>query len=212
MELVREVDLWWYLPEYLKEFLEMDKILTAEEPEFQMMVENLERLKNSLYIKTASGEDLKIFEKMLDIKPAENDSVENRRKVVLSLWYDTMPYTIRALKARIEIIQGNDDVNVYMDPDDPFLLHVEAHMDQEGQINALDRLLASMVPANIGHSAQNIIYGEASTKICAGIGSSITGRLFLTNDLIIATDKHIGMQLGIGSSITGKLVLSTEIE
>lgn len=201
----RTVDLWHYLPDFLKDFRELNILFDAEQPEFQLMAENTDGFCENLFIKTAHEEGLAAYEKILNIKPNAGDDLESRRNVVLSRWYDAMPFTVRALKARIGIIQGNDDVQVFIDPDDPFLLHTICHMEQPGQIETLTYILSSMVPANMNVDSRNMIQGTVPLTMTLGVGASVTGSLFLTNDLIGDVKTTFTQYASVGASVTGTL-------
>ena len=86
-----------FLPEFLRDFRELREIITAEEPEFDMLVENLENTLNSMFIETATEMGLEKYEKLLNIKPISTN-IEERRASVMALW-QLLHRDIRLLKS-----------------------------------------------------------------------------------------------------------------
>lgn len=153
---MRIVNLWEYLPDFLKEFKELQALFTAETPTFQGLVANLEKLKDDAFIDTAGADGIAEYEKLLGISPSVTDTLEDRRATVLSRWWGVTPYTFRSLRNRIVTIQGNENVELYFDEDDPYLLHVVTRLEREKQINDLVYILQTMCPANMHYSIENI--------------------------------------------------------
>ena len=112
---MRKVDLWYYLPPFLKEFLEMREILGAEEPEFQELVKQYDDVLKDNFIVTATERGIARFESTLGIRPDASASLETRRSAVLTKWWDATPYTLRTLKNRIAMIQGNSNIQISFD-------------------------------------------------------------------------------------------------
>lgn len=135
-----------FLPEFLRDFRELREIITAEEPEFDMLVENLENTLNSMFIETATEMGLEKYEKLLNIKPISTN-IEERRASVMALWFSNMPFTIRALKERLSMIQGNSNVDAWVTN---YLLHVKTDLSTNEQISNARIIIDSMIPANLG--------------------------------------------------------------
>ena len=135
-----------FLPEFLRDFRELREIIIAEEPEFDMLVENLENTLNSMFIETATEMGLEKYEKLLNIKPISTN-IEERRANVMALWFSNMPFTIRALKERLSMIQGNTNVDAWVTN---YLLHVKTDLSTNEQISNARIIIDSMIPANLG--------------------------------------------------------------
>ena len=91
---MRKVDLWYYLPPFLKDFTEMVEILGAEEPEFQELVKQIDDVMKDNFIATATARGISSFENMMGIKPDTSASLETRRSNVFARWWDLTPYTL----------------------------------------------------------------------------------------------------------------------
>lgn len=135
-----------FLPEFLRDFRELREIVVAEEPEFDMLVGYLESALNSMFIETADEMGLGKYEKLLNITPVSTD-IEERRANVMAQWFSNMPFTIRALKERLSMIQGNTNVDAWVTN---YLLHVKTELSTKEQISNARIIIDSMIPANLG--------------------------------------------------------------
>ena len=207
----REVDLWQYLPSFLKDFEELKCLFSSEQPEFQTLAAELETLRDDFFILTASEKSIARYEKLLKIHPNTYDTLETRRSNVLTRWYDDMPFTMITLKMRLYILQGNKNVHITFDEDDPFHIIIETNLETPGQVDNLAYILDTMLPANLGVTSRNIIEGTANAGMWYGVGSSITGDLFLTNDLDTSLQNNIPLCPVIAFPITETLFLTDDL-
>ena len=89
--MIREVNLISYLPEYLKDYQEMQEALKTQQPELQKLWGQLEAMQNNQYILYADTQGIEKFEQMLEITALDDDTLENRRFRVLSRWNNAIP-------------------------------------------------------------------------------------------------------------------------
>lgn len=173
----RTVDLWAYLPPFLKNFREMCALLMSETPEFQMFADECEKLIDELFIQTASAVGLSKFEQILGISPASGEGLEERRNAIMTRWYDIALYTMATLKSRIAAIQGSDNVEAYMLKDAPYELAIITQMEKLGQVENLKYIIESMIPCNLKVHSTNMIQGESGSVLYCGVGASITNMI-----------------------------------
>lgn len=194
---MRKVDLWYYLPPFLKDFLEMREIMSAEEPEFQVLAEQCDGVMNDSFITTATARGISRFEQMLKITQPTGADIESRRSAIMTRWWDVIPYTLRGLKNRIAAIQGNDNIQISFSEDNPYLIQIVTRLETAGQVNDLAYILQTMLPANLEVKSSNRLEGNLEIRLSNGMGVCITGTLFLTNDLNenvnISGNAHVGM-------------------
>ena len=72
-----------YLPKFMVKFREMDALLSAENPEFDLAKQNLKQMLDDFFIETASEPAIARYEKIMGIRPAAGDSLKTRRLRVL---------------------------------------------------------------------------------------------------------------------------------
>lgn len=99
--MIREVDLVSYLPSFLAEYKETNVILEAENPEFILVWKAADRVLYNEFIATADEYGISRFEKILNILPSSDDTLESRRVRVQAKWFINIPYTWRKLLEKL---------------------------------------------------------------------------------------------------------------
>lgn len=204
---MRKVDLWYYLPPFLKEFLEMREILGAEEPEFQELVKQYDDVLKDNFIVTATERGIARFESTLGIRPDASASLETRRSAVLTKWWDVTPYTLRTLKNRIAMIQGNSNIQISFDKGNPYCIQIVTRLETAGQVDDLAYIIQTMLPANLEVDSANRLEGTVNVGLFYGMGTGMTETLFLTNDLNENVNVPGNALVGMASGFTNVLEL-----
>lgn len=204
---MRKVDLWYYLPPFLKEFLELREILGAEEPEFQELVKQYDDVLKDNFIITATERGIARFESTLGIRPDASASLETRRSAVLTKWWDATPYTLRTLKNRIALIQGNSNIQISFDKDNPYCIQIVTRLETAGQVDDLAYIIQTMLPANLEVDSANRLEGTVNVGLFYGMGTGMTETLFLTNDLNENVNVPGNVLVGMASGFTNVLEL-----
>ena len=204
---MRKVDLWYYLPPFLKEFLELREILGAEEPEFQELVKQYDDVLKDNFIITATERGIARFESTLGIRPNASASLETRRSAVLTKWWDATPYTLRTLKNRIALIQGNSNIQISFDKDNPYCIQIVTRLETAGQVDDLAYIIQTMLPANLEVDSANRLEGTVNVGLFYGMGTGMTETLFLTNDLNESVNVPGNALVGMASGFTNVLEL-----
>jgi len=104
--LVREVDLVSYLPPFMAEYQEDVVTLRAEDPEFRLVWEAVDRLYKNEFILDADEYGISRFERLLKLHPYDTDTLEVRRLRVLAKWFKRTPYTFPWLKDWMALLCG----------------------------------------------------------------------------------------------------------
>ena len=201
----RIVNLWQYLPEYLKEYRELDKLFEAEQPVFQALVHNQWDLLNNVFIETANDPGLKRYEKILKMYPNPGDSIETRRSNVMANWFSNKTYTLKTLLTMLQILQGNNNIQLTWDEDDSFYLHIITRLEQSGQVDRLYEILERVLPANIVYESLNRIEFNETFNVFYGVGLVGAGTFFLTNDFNQTVGALVPHYIGAGISEAGTL-------
>ena len=189
----------------------MKEILKTEEPEFQTLRNNLDDLSKDSFITVASAKGIARFEQMLKIYPSAGVTLESRRSAVLTKWWDVTPYTLRTLKNRIMVIQGTDNIQISFAEDDPYKIQIVTRLENPGQVDDLDYILTTMLPANLVIDSVNRIEINSEITPFYGLGASETGSLFLTNDLDTNMNLDIPNIIAMGMGGTNTLFLTNDL-
>ncbi|MCM1228274.1 MAG: YmfQ family protein [Clostridium sp.] len=110
--MTKEVDLVSYLPSFLAEFKEIAVALEAENPEFTLVWNAADRVLYNEFIATADEYGISRFEKILNILPSREDTLESRRTNVMSKWLSDLPYTMKILIKNLQILCGGNDFTI----------------------------------------------------------------------------------------------------
>ena len=204
----RKINLLEYLPQFLQQFEELRQIMAAENPEFQAVSDKVNVVLDNTFIMYCNEDGIRRFEALMNIYPLPGDTLEVRRSRVMTRWNDVVPYTMKAFRQKIVVLQGNDNVQINLDADN-YKITVITHLEKQGQQDDLAYLFKTMIPCNMVVESINILDCIASGTLTSAIGRSSTGVQFITNDIdehfIIETDSVIGN----GSSNTEIISIET---
>lgn len=154
-------ELMKYLPPFMREYREMQEIMGTEQQFIKSLEVTIVQILNNNFILTADIQGIKKYEQLLGICSVPEDTLETRRRKVLSRWNNFVPYTWRVLLQRMEFICGN---NYKLLPDfKHYQLGIRVWLEICGQADALDHLLRCMIPANILLDSKNEIAAETDT-------------------------------------------------
>lgn len=201
--MARNVNLWQYLPGFLRRYRELDKLLEAEQPEFQRVVDDCEKSLDNLFILTADDTALTRFENLLGIYPLQSDTLDSRKARVMIHWVDLTPYTLRTLKDKIINIQTNTNVDIYFS--NPYEITIVTRLEKHGQVDSLAYLLNAVLPVNLAVVSENILDFRTqggATILYQGAAAPVTNMLFLTNDLLLTNSITGNATVGAGLSST----------
>lgn len=173
--MTREVDLVSYLPPFLAEFKEISATLEAENPEFVLVWNAAERVLSNEFIETADEYGISRFENMIGLLPSNGDTIEIRKARVMSKWLNTLPYTMRTLIKKLQILCGGDDFIVKKNFND-YKINIITHLREYSQIQELQKLLDEIIPANITIVSLNITAVKADGNANIYSGFKLTGK------------------------------------
>lgn len=159
--MIREVDLVSYLPPFMAEFREIDIALKAEDPEFLLLWKAADKVLKNEFIETADEYGIERFERMLDILPSPEDTLESRRARVQSQWVNVLPYTARMLLQKLQIVCRSTDFELRNDFEKGYTLILYTNLEQFGSVGEAENILNTMVPCNIRTVSRNRIRAGA---------------------------------------------------
>lgn len=167
------------LPDYYDDVIDMHQLAIAEQPQLDNLHASVMQAESNLFVATADGDGLGIFEDMLGIVVASGSTLESRRKVVFARLLNRKPYTMTYLRAVLSTLGGPATVKLEADK---YQLDVDVSLDQPNQTDELDNILTTIVPVNLTIQARNTIY--ATTKGAALFAGGVVAAdiVTLTND------------------------------
>lgn len=173
--MIREVVLENYLPDFMKDYVEITETLKAENPEFNIIWEEVDKVLYNHFISEADKYGISRFENILGIYPQTGDTLESRRSRVQNRWFNDMPGTIRAFICKMEILCAGTDFNIDTDFESGYTLIIRACLEEYGKVEELEQIINSMIPCNIVVNLNNsIIFNEpVCENFAAGAVSAI---------------------------------------
>jgi hypothetical protein len=197
----REIKLLEYLPLFLQQFQELQTIMTAENPEFQAVSDEGQVVLDNTFIMYCTENGISRFEKLMDIYPLPDDTLETRRNRIMTRWNDTVPYTKNSFLQKIIALQGNDNVQITLDN---YTVNVVTHLEKQGQQDDLAYLFKTVIPCNMLVVSTNILDCVTSGTLNSAIGITNAGIQFITNDI----NEHLSIST---NSVIGNSYSNTEI-
>lgn len=146
--MLREVNLIEHLPLFIQEYREIKHIMTAENPEFQLICDESERIKNNQFIQSCDLNGIARFEKILKITPSDGETLQLRISRVLTKWNDLVPYTWKTLLDKLDILCGVGNYAIELDTDD-YKIHVDVSLPIKSAFDVVVATMEEILPANM---------------------------------------------------------------
>lgn len=202
--MIREVDLVSYLPPFMQTYNEPVAALEAENPEFSIVWTATDRCLRNRFISTADEYGIGRFEKMLNIYPSADDTLESRRSRVQSKWFNTIPYTWKVLLQKLLVLCGDTDFEVKNNFTTDYTLYIDTDLELYGQVEELENIINTMIPCNIVVESKNSIPCNIKGAVLFG------GGICFINEFIITSDFREVFSVN-GSSVFGGGIVQTEM-
>lgn len=180
--MIREVNLVSYLPPFMQNYQEPVAVLDAENPEFLLLWKATDRVLYNHFISTADEYGISRFEKMLNIYPTSEDTLESRRSRVQSKWFNTIPYTLKVLLQKLTVLCGDTDFTLSNNFTEGYTLSIDTDLELFGQVEELEYIINTMIPENIVVISQNSIPCNIKGTVLFGGGICFTNEFLITND------------------------------
>lgn len=179
----RIIDLKNYLPNYLKEYEELSKIMEVENPEFNLLIIEAENILNNLFISSCNEKGISKFENLMNIIPLKNDRLQSRISRVMSRWCEELPYSYNFLIRKLNNLCGINNYEINMND---YILNITTHFEYPNQIEEIIYFLEKILPANIKYKITN----EINKKIEDNKKLPIV--LMISNEIIISDKERTG--------------------
>ncbi len=105
-----------YMPPFLKDIREFNKIFDAEDIELEELDYNVKKMLTEVIVKTADSYGLDRYEKIYKINNISNN-IEIRRINILNKLNDILPFTLKWLYNKLEEALGKGNFNIDIDYD-----------------------------------------------------------------------------------------------
>lgn len=144
----REINILNYLPEFLKEFREIKQLADAENPELLFVWEALRDVMNDQFVKDATENGIKNWEKILKITPKASESLDDRKFRVLTRLNEKLPFTYIGLERQLASLCGEEGYLLKL-LNNEYTLVVKVALKAKSNFEDIRKLLQRVVPANM---------------------------------------------------------------
>ena len=201
--MIREVNLLSFLPEFVQEYREIKHIMNSEQPEIQKLEDETEIIKNNQFILSCDIDGIARFENLLGITPKPDDTLDARKSRVITRWNDSIPYTYKGLKEKLNVMCGEG--NYLLIPSfNEYGLEIVVSLPLSGQADELDYMLSYMIPANIVVTSRNNMVRTMTGTVNGG-GTTIETSNF-------TLQSKVNLDHVLNSLMTGTGVVVSNIE
>ena len=201
--MIREVHLLSFLPEFVQEYREIKHIMNSEQPEIQKLEDETEIIKNNQFILSCDIDGIARFENLLGITPKPDDTLDARKSRVITRWNDSIPYTYKGLKEKLNVMCGEG--NYLLIPSfNEYGLEIVVSLPLSGQADELDYMLSYMIPANIVVTSRNNMVRTMTGTVHGG-GTTIETSNF-------TLQSKVNLDHVLNSLMTGTGVVVSNIE
>lgn len=152
-------------PEVVTNVTDVKAIHDASEVQAETITQDVTDMDSDLFIQTSTENGIAWREKILGITPLDTDTLEERRYRVLTLWYDSTPYTdwklIRRIKYLCEsttdwqqiendhALEVTDDAFYYLMDYETMTLTVKVALTNKKNFKAIQQFVEKLVPLHI---------------------------------------------------------------
>lgn len=138
-----------YLPPFVQQFVEMQQIMESVNISTNEIDMNIEGTWNNAFILDADEVGISKYEDLLGIVALTTDTLEERRKRVLTTWNNDNKFTLKTLNKRLEQRCGKDNYEICDDTDlMNYFIHI-AIKSNNISIPILKDYLEMWLPANL---------------------------------------------------------------
>ncbi|MCL1866299.1 MAG: YmfQ family protein [Oscillospiraceae bacterium] len=137
-----------YLPAIVTEIAEFQYLLKAQGVELKGVFDGISRVLDQQFVESSSEYGVGRWESILGISPKESLSLDERKFTVFTRLNEKLPYTMRTLREKLEILCGKNNFEVEL-INDAFTLNVSVALSARSNFNDVKDILEKLVPANL---------------------------------------------------------------
>jgi hypothetical protein len=145
---LREVDVSQYYPEIMQNAREFKYLTTAENPELNLVQQELQNILNVQFIRDSTENGVVRREKMLKITPFASDTLDERKFRLLARYNEDIPYTVPNLRIQLANICGAGGYRLTI-VNNTFTIIVKVELVAKKKLDTVREFLERVVPLNM---------------------------------------------------------------
>ena len=164
-----------YVPPVLQDVEEYQVLMSeGEQPHIDALWNEVESALHNQFIADADESGVERYERLVDISPNPEETLEVRKLKVMARWNNQQPYTMRTLEEKMDELCGAGNYSITMDYG-AYTITIEVDMPMKGQVDELERMLAWLLPANLVAVGANNMAREMNDDMYQGT-AVVTGK------------------------------------
>lgn len=137
-----------YLPHYMQDYVEMNAIMQAEQPEIDALWSAVENAFADQYIQDASEYGVMRWESMLNISPKATETLDERKFRILARLNQELPYTLIRLREVLIALCGANGFSIDLQANQ-YHIEIRLGVGNHNKYQEVVSLLNKMLPANL---------------------------------------------------------------
>lgn len=150
-----------YLPYVVRNYTEFQGITQSEQPEFEQVWTDADNLLNNQFISTATEIGLSRWERMLKLRAAPSDTLDERRFRIRNRLSTYVPFTLPVLYQRLDEIIGVGKWKCDVDYNN-YTISVESTLENQFYAIEAAYTLNEMIPLNLAYKNTPLLIGTVS--------------------------------------------------
>jgi hypothetical protein len=142
-----------YLPPYMQEYMEMQSIMQAEQPEIDSLWSSVETALADQFILDATEYGVMRWESMLKISPKATETLDERKFRILARLNQELPYTLTKLKEMLTALCGADGFLIELEAN-KYHITIKLAVGNHNNYGEVEKILSGMIPANMTQYVQ----------------------------------------------------------
>lgn len=144
----REIDIRKYWRPVIRNTAEFQQIANAENPEFNLQLERINRMLQDVFVQTATEYGVSRWERILNIYPESGETLDDRKIRIMTMLNIRLPYTWRTLEQMLAgcVGEGNFTMSIV---NDTATLTIRVKAENNSQFEMVRILLNKVVPQNL---------------------------------------------------------------
>lgn len=138
-----------YLPDVIKNIKEYQIIQNdCLQPEITLFWENVDKILENQFIDSMTEIGVKRWEKMLNIIPKSNLTLDERKFTIITKLNEELPYTLEVLHERLTNLCGKGGYSIEINENE-YYMRILVMLHAKSNFNDAVTMVNNMIPANI---------------------------------------------------------------
>lgn len=141
-------DITKYFADQLVNIEEIKEIIRVLNDEFEAAEKRLKQVLGNMFVLESDIEGIERYEKMLNVVPRADDTLDDRRFRILALYKGDTPYTLISLRRKLRDLCGDGNAEVTLDADN-YRISIAIGLASKNQYDTAQKIVKSMLPCNL---------------------------------------------------------------